>query len=180
MMMPPLVRKLALIMHVTCSVGWIGAVTAFLALAIVGLTSQDALVVQAAYVAMDLITSLVIVPLSLASLVTGLIQSLGTPWGLFRNYWVVAKLVITIPSTIILLTHTQGIRYMAIAASAMPLSSSDFPRLRMQLVVTAGAAIAALLVTTALSVYKPRGLTPYGWRKQREQRLASPDLDAAT
>lgn len=180
MIMPPLVRKLALILHVTSSVGWLGAVAAFLALAVVGLISQDGLVVQAAYIAMDVITSFVIVPLSLASLVTGLVQSLGTPWGLFRHYWVLAKLVITIPSTLILLTHTQAIRYMAIAASAMPLSSSDFPRLRVQLVVTAGAAIAALLVTTVLSVYKPRGLTPYGWRKQREQRLPSPDLDAAT
>lgn len=179
MIMPPGLRKFALVAHVTCSVGWLGAVAAFLALAITGLTSQEEPIVRAAYVAMDLTTSLVIVPLSLASTATGLLQSLGTTWGLFRHYWVLAKLVITIPSTIILLTHTRPIHSMAMAAADLPLSSGDLRELRVQLAVTAGAALLALLVTTTLSVVKPRGLTPYGWRKQREQRLPSPDFDTA-
>lgn len=180
MMMPPLVRKLALTLHVTCSVGWLGAVAVFLALAIVGLTSEDAQLMQAAYLAMDVSTSLVIVPLSLASLVTGLIQSLGTPWGLFRHYWVLAKLVITVPSTIILLMHTGAIRTMALVAGGMHVAGGDLRELQVQLVVTAGAALLALLAATVLSVYKPRGVTPYGWRIQRKQRSSSPDLDVAT
>ena len=179
MMMPPLLRKSALIVHITCSVGWLGAVASFLALAVTGLTSQEQPVVLAAYVAMDLITTLIIVPLSLASTATGLIQSLGTPWGLFRHYWVVAKLVITIPSTLILLSHTRAIHAMGMAVAELPVASGDLRQLRVQLAVTAGAAVLALLVTTILSVYKPRGLTPYGWRKQREQRSTAPDLDAA-
>ena len=86
MIMSPGIRKLALTTHVTCSIGWLGAVATFLALAIVCLTSQEDVVVRSAYVAMDQTTSLVIVPLSLASTVTGLLQSLGTTWGLFRHY----------------------------------------------------------------------------------------------
>ncbi len=179
MIMPPLVRKSALILHVTCSVGWFGAVATFLALAVVGLTSQDVQLVGAVYVAMDVITTLVIVPLSLASLLTGLIQSLGTRWGLFQHYWVVAKLLITVVSVIILLTHTEGIRYMAGVAAAIPLASDDFPRLRFQLAVSAGAALLALLLTTILSVYRPRGLTPYGRRKQQGARTEAPDGDIA-
>jgi len=31
-----------------------------------------------------------------------------------------------------------------------------------------------LLVATALSVYKPKGMTPYGWRKQRASTVAPP------
>jgi hypothetical protein len=178
-MMPPLLRRLALTLHVVCSVGWLGAVGSFLALALVGLTSRDDPVVRAAYVAMDLTTTLVIVPLSLAATATGLIQSLGTPWGLFRHYWVLAKLVITIPSTVILLTHTRAIQYMALAAAEFPIAPGDLRELRVQLAVTAAAAIIALLVTTGLSVLKPRGLTPYGWRKQREGRALEPELDAA-
>ncbi len=178
-MMPPLLRKIALILHITCSVGWIGAITVFLALAIIGLTSVDIPVVYAAYIAMDLMTTLVIVPLSFAATATGLLQSLGTSWGLFRHYWVIAKLVITIPSTIILLTHTHAIRSMALVAAEFPLTPGDLHELRLQLAVTAGAAIAALLVVTVLSVIKPRGLTPYGWRKQREERSVMPDLDGA-
>jgi hypothetical protein len=82
-------RKFALTAHVTSSVGLLGSIAAFLALAVTGITSQDAQMVRAAYPAMALIARLVIIPLAFASLLTGLIQSLGTPWGLFRRYWVV-------------------------------------------------------------------------------------------
>jgi hypothetical protein len=34
----------------------------------------------------------------------------------------------------------------------------------------AALALLVLLAATVLAVYKPQGLTPYGWRKQREQR----------
>jgi hypothetical protein len=34
----------------------------------------------------------------------------------------------------------------------------------------AASALFLLLVATTLAVYKPRGLTPYGQRKQRDQR----------
>ena len=83
MTMSPRIRALALTSHVTASVGWLGAVAGFLALAIAGLTSQQSQTVGAAYLAMELITWSVIIPLSLASLVTGLVSSVGTDWGLF-------------------------------------------------------------------------------------------------
>lgn len=85
MMMTPALRKFGLTAHVSSSVGWFGAVAGFLALAVSGLTSRDAQVVRAVYLAMNLIGWSVIVPLSLASLLTGVVQSLGTPWGLFRH-----------------------------------------------------------------------------------------------
>lgn len=174
MIMPPRLRTFALTVHVMVSVGWLGAVAGFLALAVAGLTSQDAQLVQAAYLAMDLTAWFVIVPLCIASLLTGIVQSLGTTWGLFRHYWVLVKLLITILATIILLVHMQPISYMAGVAAKTTLSSADFRGLRIQLVVDAGAALLVLLVTTTLSVYKPRGLTRYGWRKQQAQRKVSP------
>ena len=61
-------RKVALTTHVTSSVSWLGAVAAFLALAIAGVASKDAEIVRAAYVAMHLVTWLVIVPMSLPHL----------------------------------------------------------------------------------------------------------------
>lgn len=76
--MNPSLRKFVLTAHIVSSVGWLGAVAAFLALAVAGLSGQDAQKVRAAYIAMDLIGWLVIVPCSLASLLTGLVQSLGT------------------------------------------------------------------------------------------------------
>jgi uncharacterized membrane protein len=167
--MPTRLRKLALTAHVTFSVGWLGAVAAFLALAITGLTTENAEKARAAYLAMELTASFVIVPFCLASLLTGLIQSLGTAWGLFRHYWVLAKFIITVLSTLILLLHMRPIRYMAGIAAEAALSGTDHRQLRIQLVADAGAALVALLVATTLSVYKPRGLTRYGWRKQHER-----------
>jgi hypothetical protein len=171
--MAPRLRKVALTAHVTSSVGWLGAVGSFLALAIVGLIGQDAQVVRAVYLVMDLIAWYVIVPLCLASVLTGLVSSLSTTWGLFRHYWVVLKILITIPSSLMLLVHMPPISYIAGVAAKAPLSIADLRGLKMQLVVEAGAALLVLLVATALSVYKPKGVTRYGWSKQQEQRALS-------
>jgi hypothetical protein len=85
-------RKFALTAHVTSSIGWFSAVATFLGLSIAGLTSQDAVAVRAVYLVMGLTTWFVIVPLALAALITEVVSSLGTRWGLFRYYWVLAKL----------------------------------------------------------------------------------------
>ena len=170
MAMTPSIRKLALTAHVTSSVGWLGAVGGFLALAIAGLVHQDTDTARAAYIAMDLTAWLVIVPLSIASLPTGLVMSLGTEWGLFRHYWVVAKLVITVLATIILLVHLQPIGHMADVVRATTLARGELAGLRIQLVADAGAALVALLLATVLSVYKPRGMTAYARNTQYELR----------
>ena len=172
MTMKPRFRKLVLTAHITFTVGWLGSVAAFLALAIAGLTSSDPQMVRAAYPAMELATRFVIVPLSIAPLlITGPILSLGTSWGLFRHYWILAKLLINLLSTLILLVHMQPIGYLSHVAAAGTLSGAD-RGLQIQMAVAAGAARIALLVATALAVYKPRGMTPYGWRKQYEEREA--------
>ena len=173
MSMAPRLRKLALTAHVASSVGWLGAIAGFLALAIAGLTSPDARMVQGAYLAMELTGWWVIVPLSLASLLTGLIQSLGTTWGLFRHYWVLAKLLMASLATLVLLLHMQPIGRLARVAAAATLSAATLRDLRIQLVADAGAALTVLLLATLLSVYKPKGLTRYG-RTRPAQRPAMP------
>ena len=168
--MTPGLRKFVLTAHVTFSVGWLGAVVSFLALALVGLMSNDDRIVRAAYVAMELTTWFVIVPLAIASLVSGLVQSLGTSWGLFRHYWVIAKFLITIVATILLMVHTQPIGILADTAQEVVIPISHYRGLQIQLIGDAIAAIVLLLMATTLSVYKPFGLTAYGRRKQAETR----------
>ena len=160
-------RRLALTAHITTSVGWLGAVAVFLVLAVVGLRADDSQTMRGIYIALDLTGWRVIVPLSLATLATGLIQSLGTAWGLFRHYWVIVKLVIAVLATFVLLLHMGPVSYLARAAANGLFTTTDLLSLRMQLVVDAAAAVLVLLVATALSVYKPRGVTPDGWRKLR-------------
>ena len=164
--MTPGLRKLLLTAHVSSSVGWLGAVAAFLALAVTGLSSTDVGRVRAVSVAMELITWWVILPACLASLITGVIQSLGTPWGLLRHHWTFAKLSITTVSTAILLVHMRPIGLLGGLASNGTLSVCDLRDVRTQLVAASSLAELALLVATVLSVYKPRGLTWYGRRMQ--------------
>jgi hypothetical protein len=172
MAMTPGLRKFALTAHVTSSVGWLGAVVGFLALAIAGVANHDAEIVRASYLAMHVITWFVIVPFCITSLITGVTQSLGTPWGLFQHYWVTTKLLLTVIATIILLVHTQPIGQVAAFAAQSTLASDDLRQVRLQLVGDAAAALFVLLITTTLSIYKPWGVTPYGLRKQME--LTSP------
>ena len=171
-MLTPGLRRFALTAHVASSVGWLGAVAAFLCLAVAGLTTPDPRMVRAAYLAMELTAWFVIVPLSVASPLTGLIQSLGTTWGLFRHYWVLAKFVITIPASVFLLLHMQVVHRVAVVAAETTMPHAALRGTRLQLAVDAGAALLALLITTTLSVYKPAGLTPYGWRRQREKEAS--------
>lgn len=171
MIMSPRLRKFALTAHITSSVGWLGAVVAFLGLAVVGLTSQDAQTVRGAYLVMEPAAWFVLVPLAFASLLTGLVQSLGTRWGLIRHYWVLFKLLITVFATIVLLIYMETLGLMAgLAADPsadLGLVRDDSPLLHTVL------ALLLLLVATVLAVYKPRGITWYGQRKQHENREVS-------
>ena len=171
MALTPRLRKLALTAHVTSSVGWLGAVVAFLALSVAGLTSQDPQTVRGAYLVMELTGWFVLVPLSLGSLATGLICSLGSAWGLVRHYWVLFKLVINLVATIVLLLYMQTLDYLGDIAAATALSGTGLRGLSdPSPVLHAAAALLLLLVATTLAIYKPRGMTRYGQRTQHRQR----------
>jgi hypothetical protein len=169
MNMTPRLRKFALAAHLTFSVGWIGAVAGYIALDVAAATSQDAQTLRSAYLGMELIAWYVIVPLALASLLTGLVMSLGTRWGLFRHYWVLISLLLAIIATVVLLAETQTISYFAAIAADPTTSGDDLRTLGSTLVHSVGGTV-VLLVILVLNVYKPRGMTRYGWRKQQEQR----------
>ena len=162
-------RKLGLMLHVTASVGWLGAVIGFLALTVPALWSSQPFMVRAAYVSMDVLARFAILPLCVASLVTGVLQSLISRWGLVQHYWVVFKLLLNVLSTIVLVGHMRPIAELARAALDGPLAG-DLSQVRLQVAVDACAATIVLLIATVLGIYKPRGVTRYGWRKQQERR----------
>lgn len=177
--MTPRIRRLALTAHVSSSVGWLGAVVVFLALAIAGWTSDDAAAVRSAYIAMEMTGWLVLLPLALASLITGVIQGLGTHWGLVRHYWVLIKLLITLVATLVLLMYLATLGSLADLAARAELAGPDLGRLQTPSpVLHAGAAVLLLLVATTLAVFKPRGETRYGRRRSGAQSSPRPDARA--
>lgn len=161
-------RKSAVIVHIVVSVGWLGAVAAFLVLAVAGTAATPE---PGLYVAMDLLARFLLVPLSLGSLLSGLVMSLGTSWGVLRHYWVVFKLLITVVATVVLFLQLSTIRYLADAA-VTALSAPDATQMRASLVVHAGGGLVVLLLPTVLSVLKPKGLTRYGTRHRQHAVVA--------
>ena len=160
-------RRFALAVHLTFAVGWIGAVVAYLALGVAAETSTNDQTVRGAWVAMELTGWYVIVPLAIATLVTGLVMALGTRWGLFRHYWVLVSLALTAFATVVLLLHMPTVSSMADVAreaegARLDALGGDLGHPGIGLVV--------LLVIQVLNVYKPRGMTGYGRRKQDDQR----------
>ncbi|WP_246032050.1 hypothetical protein [Leptospira fluminis] len=158
--MSPSLRKFNLTTHVATSVGWMGAVASFLVLSIAGIASVNAEVVRSSYISMDLVSKYAILPMSLASVLTGLILALGTPWGLFRYYWVFIKFVLGVFATIALILH-QFVAISEASKKVMIATVGSFPnpgQFGPQLVFDAALAFLVLLFATLLSVYKPWGM----------------------
>ena len=169
-MMTPALRRFTFTTHITSSLGWVGAALVFLALAVIGFTSDDPVKVRGAYLLMAPAAWFVLVPLAHASLLSGIALSVGTTWGLFRYYWVVVKLGITVFATVILLIYMGTFREMA-GVAADPVVDLAAVRSASP-IVHAILALVLLLAATVLGVYKPFGMTAYGRRKYDEQRQA--------
>ncbi len=172
--MNPGIRKLTLSIHLTVSVGWIGAVFAYLALGVAAATSPEVQTVRAAWTAMWLTGWYVIVPLAIASWLTGIVMALGTKWGLFRHYWVLISFLLTTLAAIVLVLHMRDVSVMA--ATAQGADGAALQALGGDL-LHPGLGLMVLVLVQVLNLYKPQGLTRYGWRKQQEHRSSTTDSD---
>ena len=75
------------------------------------------------------------------------------------------KLVLTLVATVVLLLQVPTVRMLAASAR----SAADPRELPGTLAHTIGGLL-VLVVVAALSTYKPKGLTRYGWRRQQAER----------
>ena len=162
-------RKVALAVHLTVSIGWVGAVLAYLGLGVAAVNSERGSTIRSAWIAMELIGWWVIVPLALASLLTGVVMALGTKWGLVRYYWVLISFLLTTFATSILLLHMPDVS--TVSDQARAARGSELERLGGDL-FHAGVGLALLLFVLALNIAKPSGLTRYGWRRRASPRAS--------
>ena len=170
-MVDPRLRRLVLVTHVVTSVGWLGAVAVFLALAVLGLTSADPSTVRGAYLVMRPTGTFVLVPLAVASLATGVLSGIGTNWGLVKHYWVLIKLLITAASTLVLVLYLRTFQLLAQTAAD---PTADLAAVRnFSPALHSGLALLALVVTTVLAVYKPKGATGLKLRRAGAGRVGA-------
>ncbi|MEV4975719.1 DUF2269 domain-containing protein [Streptomyces scopuliridis] len=147
-------RRTLLVAHVATSVSWLGLTLGLLTLGVTAFLTRDATTTQAAYRAMQILADWLIIPIALLALISGVLLSLGTPWGLARHRWVWIKFwltLITLAATVLALRPTIN----DAAATGLPDNS---------LVAAPTVASCAYLFMTAISVLKPWGLTRRGRR----------------
>jgi hypothetical protein len=176
--MPRSLRKLVLTVHVVVSVGWIGIEAGLLTLGLTGLNTRDPELPRTAYVAAGLFGGIFLVPVSMGTLVTGILFSVGTPWGLARHYWVLVNFVLTVALAAGgILVLNRRLQEASVRVSEGPLNtltSADVGALQFQIVAAVSVALPLLVMATTLSVYKPWGRTWFGPRKvvvRREVKL---------
>lgn len=160
-MMPPALRRLVLTVHVIASVGWLGAVVTYLIFSVVAAGSDEPTTVQAIARTLDVGGWTILVPFSVGSLISGVVLSLGTRWGLLQHYWVVFKLVLTVVASVVLVLYTETLTALAKDAQSAARDAMGFTS---PILHAAGAAL-MLIGATVLSVYKPVGLTRRGQRR---------------
>lgn len=168
-MLGPKVRRTVLIIHVAVSVGWMGAAAGYVALNVPVISGAGEPSQRAAYLMMPIVARYALVPLALATVVTGIALALGTRWGLLQHYWVSISLAVTIFAAAILILHLPAVDHLA-AVAADP--SSDVSALDGDLLHSLGGLV-VLAVPLVLNVVKPKGLTRRGWRIQQDRRRSA-------
>src|SRR5829696_1016773 len=148
-MLPPAWRRLTLAVHIICSVRWIGAAAAYLALGVAAQLSQRGQLVRAAWLAMELTGWYVIVPLGGLALATGVVIAL-----------------------VILLLHMPSVT--ATAEHAAQIDDGAAAQLGGD-VLHPGVGLLVLVFIAVLNVYKPRGLTGFGQRTRSRRLRPVPD-----
>ena len=161
-----------LTVHVVAAGGWIGAVAAYLVLVLAATTSDGVERVRAAFIGMELLY-FALVPLAAVALLTGLLQALGSNWGLLRHYWVLAKFVLTVVAFTVMMSNLETVSDHA--DHVVHMRGGDLPGAGHDLQHAVGG-LAVLLTAAILGLYKPRGLTRRGRRKQQQHAEAEARL----
>ncbi|QKV93822.1 DUF2269 domain-containing protein [Streptomyces sp. NA02950] len=160
------VRRTLLVVHVVVSVGWLGLSLGLLALGITGATAGSAESAGAAYRSMNVLGDWLLIPISLLALVSGVVLSLGTPWGLARYRWVWIKFWLTLATT----GATAFALRPGINAAVADVAAGREVGGATDLVVAPSVSLSVYVFLTAISVVKPWGLTARGRRLRTARR----------
>lgn len=158
-------RKVVRATHIAVSVGWLGLVVAMLTLSISAATAADSTFALACYAMMERIGGAVVPVFAVATLVTGIVLSVATPWRLLPHWWVIVKLVLAVAVIVTAVALTgdwvqQAVGYAARAPGAEGGSTGSLAAW----LVVAGSVVHLLLLwaATTISVDKPWGKTKRG------------------
>ena len=143
-------HKIAFTAHILAAVGWFGIAIAVAFCAIAAAVTSDEALSLALYRTLETLPWLSI-PAGITAVVTGSLLGLGTPYGLIRHWWVVAKIIIAVAVIV-----TDVLIVVAVAHDAAVTGHAQPP-----LYGSTIAHVVTLAAATVLSVFKPWGRTPW-------------------
>lgn len=158
-------RRATLIVHVAASAGWLGLTLGLLALGITATTTGSAVTVEASVRAMKLFADWLLLPVAFLTLLSGLLLSLGTPWGLARHRWVCTKFWLTLATTTATAFALRPGVNSAVAAVTAGGPLPDTGDVLFGPVVS----LSAYVFMTVISVLKPWGPTRRGRRLRAQE-----------
>ncbi|MET8677272.1 hypothetical protein ABZW18_06710 [Streptomyces sp. NPDC004647] len=161
-------RKVWLMLHIGFSVSWMGLSLAMVVMSVVGLTADGHGTRRTAYDIMHLFDLTLVIPSMALALITGVVVSLGTPWGLIRHWWVLLKFVIalSLPLFAAFFEHKWIKELRALEPSQEPGGTG------LALVVCLVVFTVLLWTAVFLSVFKPGGRTRWGRGPRRRDPQA--------
>jgi hypothetical protein len=173
--LPPRAYKLWSTVHLVVAAGWLGVTAAKLLLGLAAVLTGAPPRAQSLYLAMDAI-DIAFPPLAIGTLVSGVVLSLGTKWGLLRHYWVATKLVLAV-AVIVTAVQLED-RYVRSAVPSLEWRADGTfvdaePWSAGLLLALPAVHLLMLVAATALSVYKP-------WGRTRRTKPAAPAEEPAS
>ncbi|WP_433435700.1 hypothetical protein [Nonomuraea sp. CA-141351] len=146
------IRKTVMVVHIIVSVALLGEVWGLVVLNTTAALTKDTGLAHAAYRLMPGLVFAGGIPLSLTALITGIALGLTSHWGLFRYYWVAAKLMLLVAVICVgmFLFDPEGMAAVTAGGAAAPATR------QWGQIAALGAQIAMLMTATTLSVLKPR------------------------
>lgn len=151
----PRARKTALTAHIAVAAVWLGAVVANLFLGVSAAATADETVADAYYTSMDRLVNNLMPAVAIATLATGLLLALATRWGLFRHWWIIAKLLLAVTTVAV----GVGIIDQAISDTIRTRTEAGTTGFSDALLPATVATPLLLLSATTIAITKPWGRT---------------------
>ncbi|MFF5533019.1 DUF2269 domain-containing protein [Streptomyces cinerochromogenes] len=162
-------RRASLVVHVAASASWLGLTLGLLALGVTATTTGSAVTAGASVRAMKLFADWLLLPLAFFTFLSGVLLSVGTPWGLARHRWVSTKFWLTLAATAATAFALRPGLDSAVADITADTAAGGPPPGPGDLLPGPVVSLSAYLFMTVISVLKPWGLT----RRGRNHRTAS-------
>lgn len=154
-------KSLLVAIHVISAASWIGGTLGMLVLAIYLKSGANREQLFYTLASMEVIDENLLKYPALLTLLTGVLLSVWTQWGLIKHYWVAMKLVLTIVTIMIgilfLNPWTASLAHMIDAMGFAILQNPDFQARWLSIIVTSSFNLLCLFLMVFITYYKPFG-----------------------